>query len=161
MTDTEEKVVINVGGVRHEILVKTLQRFPETRLGKIFNSSEKLSRDKNEIYFDRNPLTFNAILDFYRTGNLHIDKNACPVGFCDELDFWIISKDQISTCCKDKWKDDRNAVEILDIEDSNQQTDNSVIPLPMPLPTHHPQTHLLQTLSTTTSQLPGWIIKTT
>ena len=114
--------MIHVGGVRHEILVKTLQRFPETRLGKISNSSENISRDKNEIYFDRNPLTFNAILDFYRTGNLHIDKNACPVGFCDELDFWIISKDQISTCCKVKWKDDINASEILDIEDSNQQT---------------------------------------
>lgn len=69
------KVTLNVGGHRHEVMWKQLEKKPLTRLGKL--SRAKTHRDilaltdgyslsSNEIYFDRDPATFNGILNFYR-----------------------------------------------------------------------------------------------
>ena len=69
------KVSINVGGHRHEILWKTLERKPLTRLGQLARAkthkrllalSDGYSLTNNEVYFDRDPAGFNGILNFYR-----------------------------------------------------------------------------------------------
>jgi len=64
----EEKIVLNVGGVRHETHISTLRNVPNTRL---FNLAEVhvLSVEPKDVYFfDRHPAVFNSIIDFYRTG---------------------------------------------------------------------------------------------
>ena len=69
------KVSLNVGGHRHEILWKTLERKPLTRLGQLARAkthkrllalSDGYSLTNNEVYFDRDPAGFNGILNFYR-----------------------------------------------------------------------------------------------
>lgn len=69
------KVVLNVGGHRHEIMWKQLEKKPLTRLGKLSRAkthreilalTDGYSLSSNEIYFDRDPATFNGILNFYR-----------------------------------------------------------------------------------------------
>ena len=66
------KVIINVGGLKHEVMWKIMERRPLTRLGKlarakshedILNLVDAYSLAKNEIYFDRDPATFNCILN--------------------------------------------------------------------------------------------------
>ena len=83
-----DRIVINVGGTRHETHRATLKIYPDTRLG-------WLSIDKNDIndaydsvlneyFFDRHPTAFNQIINFYRTGTLTL------VSECQNL-FLVIS----------------------------------------------------------------------
>jgi hypothetical protein len=50
--------------------------------------------------FDRNPIIFNSILDFYRTGKLHFNDDICPKITSVELEFWMISVGNISHSCQ-------------------------------------------------------------
>ena len=69
------KVTLNVGGHKHEVMWRQLEKKPLTRLGKlsrakthkeILSLTDGYSLSSNEIYFDRDPASFNGILNFYR-----------------------------------------------------------------------------------------------
>ena len=102
INETEDVIVLNVGGVRHEVFLKTLQKFPDSRLGNLSSSTAK-KYPTDEFYFDRNPIIFNFILDFFRTGKLHFNDEICANSFCDELEFWMLSEGNLSPCCKEKY----------------------------------------------------------
>eukprot|EP00092_Neocalanus_flemingeri_P056777 GFUD01067357.1.p1 GENE.GFUD01067357.1~~GFUD01067357.1.p1 ORF type:complete len:443 (+),score=85.61 GFUD01067357.1:17-1345(+) len=105
----EDIILLNVGGVSHEVLLKTLQRFPDSRLGNLSSSTIKDQTTKeysqltNEVYFDRSPIIFNDILDFYRTGKLHFNDESCAIRLSDELEFWMIAESNLSPCCKERY----------------------------------------------------------
>ncbi len=83
------RVILNVGGERHEVLWKNLNKLPHSRLGKIFylKTQNKIEEIKdlcddfnpttNELFFDRNSNSFGSLLSFYRTGKLHLSDNIC------------------------------------------------------------------------------------
>lgn len=52
---SNDRVVLNVGGTKFEVMISTLLKFPNSRLGKMFcNPDEKPPVDNNgEIFFDR------------------------------------------------------------------------------------------------------------
>ncbi|CAH1800574.1 unnamed protein product, partial [Owenia fusiformis] len=79
--DSYDLITINVGGVKHEVLRSTLQRFPGTRLANLNNDIAREESDfiasRGEFYFDRHPGMFTTILNYYRTGELHMDRNTC------------------------------------------------------------------------------------
>ena len=64
--EEEDKVVINVGGQRHETLVKSLAARPNTRLGKLVLRHKK--GVKEEYFYDRHPGVFSSVIDYYRSG---------------------------------------------------------------------------------------------
>lgn len=52
-----------------------------------------------KVVINRPKLSFEAILDFHLTGNLHMPVAVCPELFKDELDFWEISHKTLEKCC--------------------------------------------------------------
>ena len=106
------KVIINVGGLRHEVMWKMLETKPLTRLGRlarakshedILNLVDAYSLVSNEIYFDRDPATFNCVLNFYRTNRLHMIDEVCILGYAEDLQFWMIKELNLEICCIDKF----------------------------------------------------------
>ena len=71
--DADNRVVINVGGIRHEVYKATLKKIPATRLSRLTEALANYDPILNEYFFDRHPGVFGQILNYYRTGiNIHL-----------------------------------------------------------------------------------------
>ena len=47
----------------------------------------------------RHPRSFNTILNFYRTGKLHITDDVCVLALSDDLFYWRIDEALFDSCC--------------------------------------------------------------
>lgn len=83
--DSEYRVILNVGGVRHETYKHTLKKIPATRLSRLTTSLANYDPVLNEYFFDRHPGVFAQILNYYRTGKLHYPLDVCGPLFEEEL----------------------------------------------------------------------------
>ncbi|XP_060073907.1 potassium voltage-gated channel protein Shaw-like [Ylistrum balloti] len=121
-----ERVILNVGGTVFETTYATLHSKPETRLGKLSESSEEYCQDTKQFFFDRNPDFFNSLLDFYRTGELHLPSCYCGASFRHELSFWEIHEEDLSECCLQvyyKYDNDRDTLNTLETSLATQDYD--------------------------------------
>ena len=111
-SDVMETVIINVGGLKHEVLLTTLHRLPNSKLADLQKLAHYFRREKNEYYFDRNPVIFADILNVYRTGELHVPHGMCGISFKKELDFWGLDETMIEECCWIKYCTDMKTKKI-------------------------------------------------
>ncbi|WAQ97867.1 KCNAG-like protein [Mya arenaria] len=92
-------IKLNIGGVYFLTRHATLKNAPDTRLARLTTSSKEYISDQNVYFFDRNPELFNYILDYYRTGELHLPKHVCGATIRNELEFWQLGSGNIADCC--------------------------------------------------------------
>ncbi|XP_015598732.1 potassium voltage-gated channel protein Shaw [Cephus cinctus] len=97
--DAENRVVLNVGGVRHETYKATLKKIPATRLSRLTEALVNYDPVLNEYFYDRHPGVFAQVLNYYRTGKLHYPTDVCGPLFEEELEFWGLDSNQVEPCC--------------------------------------------------------------
>ncbi|KAL2084530.1 hypothetical protein ACEWY4_020048 [Coilia grayii] len=124
--------IINVGGSRYILSHELLASYPETRLGKLALSTRDSALDlcddadllENEFFFDRNSQTFQYIMNFYKTGHLHVREELCVVSFLQEIEYWGIDELRIDSCCRDKYYRRKEMKESLDIRQDEDVIDS-------------------------------------
>lgn len=55
--------------------------------------------EQNDYFFDRDPEIFHCILNYFRSGELHLPTSVCGLVIKSELDFWGIDDISIEECC--------------------------------------------------------------
>ncbi|XP_015116634.1 potassium voltage-gated channel protein Shaw [Diachasma alloeum] len=115
--DTENRVVLNVGGIRHETYKATLKKIPATRLSRLTEALANYDPILNEYFFDRHPGVFAQVLNYYRTGKLHYPTDVCGPLFEEELEFWGLDSNQVEPCCWMTYTQHRDTQETLTVLD--------------------------------------------
>ena len=93
------ELMLNVGGMYFETDMATFRRRRNTKLAKLNKSSEFYVADKDEYFFDRDPIIFRSVLDFYRYDELHFPHNICGAVVRRELEYWGINEKFVAPCC--------------------------------------------------------------
>ncbi|XP_015787209.1 potassium voltage-gated channel protein Shaw isoform X2 [Tetranychus urticae] len=115
--DAENRVVLNVGGIRHETYKATLKKIPATRLSRLTDALANYDPVLNEYFFDRHPGVFGQILNYYRTGKLHYPTDVCGPLFEEELEFWGLDSNQVEPCCWMTYTQHRDTQDTLAVLD--------------------------------------------
>ncbi|XP_017007162.1 potassium voltage-gated channel protein Shaw isoform X2 [Drosophila takahashii] len=115
--DSENRVVLNVGGIRHETYKATLKKIPATRLSRLTEALANYDPILNEYFFDRHPGVFAQVLNYYRTGKLHYPTDVCGPLFEEELEFWGLDSNQVEPCCWMTYTQHRDTQETLAVLD--------------------------------------------
>lgn len=115
--DAENRVVLNVGGIRHETYKATLKKIPATRLSRLTEALANYDPVLNEYFFDRHPGVFAQILNYYRSGKLHYPTDVCGPLFEEELEFWGLDSNQVEPCCWMTYTQHRDTKETLAVLD--------------------------------------------
>nr|CAB3258001.1 potassium voltage-gated channel subfamily B member 2 [Phallusia mammillata] len=91
---------INIGGKVFRLSDDHLSRLPTSRLAIMYRKRSKvISNQQSNVYFDRNPETFECILAAYRGGQVHAPKSICPIQLQEEMMFWFIDESLLDACC--------------------------------------------------------------
>jgi hypothetical protein len=105
-------IILNVGGCKHQISWKKLEKIASSRLYRIRFAENIAEIDQlcdgydiyhNEIFFDRPARHFTSILHFYQTGKLHLMDEGCVLAIRDDLSYWGIDEFYFEECCHFKY----------------------------------------------------------
>jgi len=93
VSNKSERIKLNIGGVKYETTLHTLQQYPDTLLGKMFSEKNRhiVYKDEEGFYFiDRDGNLFSIILNYHRYGQVIIPPAVSGRAACKELDFFQI-----------------------------------------------------------------------
>ena len=86
---------------------------------------DNYSLEDNEFYVDRDPGSFNCILNYHRTGKLHCIDEVCPLEYSEDLRYWMIDENFMEFCCQDKLISRREAI-LTEVAKENAQEEEEV-----------------------------------
>ncbi|XP_070206113.1 potassium voltage-gated channel protein Shaw-like [Littorina saxatilis] len=120
-------VIFNVGGQTFETYRSTLKRFKNS----FFADDDKMRAyfrpAQGDYFFDRDPTAFGAVLNYLRTGDLHVPTTMCGPALQAELEFWSIDELDIERCCwtqYNTWKTQSRSLEKLEYDRKFSTTQN-------------------------------------
>lgn len=104
--ECQERIIINVSGMRYETQLKTLTQFPDSLLGNAQKRDRYFDPLRNEYFFDRNRPSFDAILYYYQSGGrLRRPVNVPLDVFSEEIKFYDLGQETI-----DKFREDEGFI---------------------------------------------------
>ncbi|CAH1272150.1 KCNA4 [Branchiostoma lanceolatum] len=93
----DRRIRLNVSGLKFETKESLLFRYPQTLLGNSEKRAEFYCPDSDDFFFDRHRPSFEAIFRYYQTGKL-IRPSSVPIDvFVDEMRFFRLGSDIISS----------------------------------------------------------------
>jgi len=96
----DDRVTINVSGLRFETRRSTLARHPGTLLGNARRRRHHYDSARGEYFFERGRHTFDALLYYYQSGgHLHRPVSVPLDVFVDDLRFYQLDENIIEKCC--------------------------------------------------------------
>ncbi|XP_017297539.1 potassium voltage-gated channel subfamily A member 1 [Kryptolebias marmoratus] len=102
-TDSTERVLINIAGLRYETQLGTLNQFPDTLLGDPAKRIKYFDPLRNEYFFDRNRPSFDGILYFYQSGGkIRRPVNVSIDVFADEIRFYQLGEEAMERFREDE-----------------------------------------------------------
>ncbi|XP_018426218.1 PREDICTED: potassium voltage-gated channel subfamily V member 1 [Nanorana parkeri] len=127
-----DHLTINVGGSRFVLSQQTLSCHPQTRLGKLATSRldevlelcDDANLLDNEYFFDRSSQIFEYIMNYYKTGRLHVMEQLCAVSFLQEIEYWGINELSIDHCCRDRYYRKKLKSESMDIKKDEEELED-------------------------------------
>ncbi|XP_063780559.1 potassium voltage-gated channel subfamily V member 1 [Pseudophryne corroboree] len=126
----QDHFTINVGGSRFIISQQTLSSHPHTRLGRlasgcddVYDLCDDANLLDNEYFFDRSSQMFEYIINYYKTGRLHVMDQLCAVSFLQEIEYWGIDELSIDHCCRDRYFRKKLRIETLDIKKDEEEVE--------------------------------------
>ncbi|XP_023808433.2 potassium voltage-gated channel subfamily A member 5 [Oryzias latipes] len=101
--ESNERVLINIAGLRYETQLGTLNQFPETLLGDPAKRIKYFDPLRNEYFFDRNRPSFDGILYFYQSGGkIRRPVNVSIDVFADEIRFYQLGEEAMERFREDE-----------------------------------------------------------
>ncbi|KAG5267466.1 hypothetical protein AALO_G00222090 [Alosa alosa] len=101
--DSNERVFINIAGLRYETQLGTLNQFPDTLLGDPNKRIKYFDPLRNEYFFDRNRPSFDGILYFYQSGGkIRRPVNVSIDVFADEIRFYQLGEEALERFREDE-----------------------------------------------------------
>ncbi|XP_067387632.1 potassium voltage-gated channel subfamily A member 10 [Emydura macquarii macquarii] len=103
MDEGDQRVIINIAGLRFETQLKTLNQFPETLLGDPEKRMCYFDSMRNEYFFDRNRPSFDGILYYYQSGGKIRRPANVPIDvFADEITFYELGNEAMDQFREDE-----------------------------------------------------------
>uniref|UniRef100_A0A3B3RKW1 Potassium voltage-gated channel subfamily A member 10 n=1 Tax=Paramormyrops kingsleyae TaxID=1676925 RepID=A0A3B3RKW1_9TELE len=103
LDEGNQKVIINIAGLRFETQLKTLNQFPETLLGDPLKRIGYFDPMRNEYFFDRNRPSFDGILYYYQSGGKIRRPANVPLDiFADEITFYELGNEAMEQFKEDE-----------------------------------------------------------
>ncbi|KAM9342454.1 potassium voltage-gated channel subfamily A member 10 [Pholidichthys leucotaenia] len=103
LDDGDQRVIINIAGLRFETQLKTLDQFPETLLGDPLKRMDYFDPMRNEYFFDRNRPSFDGILYYYQSGGKVRRPANVPIDvFADEILFYELGSEAMEQFREDE-----------------------------------------------------------
>ncbi|KAL5012772.1 hypothetical protein ScPMuIL_011323 [Solemya velum] len=96
------RAVFNVSGKKFEVDQCSLLKIGTSKVQDMAQQSE------SEIFINRPSDSFEAILAYHQTGELHIPQNTCPCAFKTEIEFYGIESTNLAPCCFYKYSNFMN-----------------------------------------------------
>uniref|UniRef100_A0A0N5B408 BTB domain-containing protein n=1 Tax=Strongyloides papillosus TaxID=174720 RepID=A0A0N5B408_STREA len=123
----------NVGGCKYMLRYSTIRKRGVGRLLALIKSPpeaqihfcDAILFDAHEYYFERTPILFHIIYQFYLTGLIHQPNNLCPKDLLDELEYWqITAENYMAPCCC--FVEHESNTDLEDIYSSSTEPDENV-----------------------------------
>lgn len=125
-----DMIRFNIGGTQFKTFRSTLEKQAVCRLNDLDFLEKHFCPDLGEYFFDRDPDMFKCLLNYLRSGELHLPSHTCTPVIKQDMEFWGLKANAIEKCCFlafNEWDATQKALGQLERRRSDILSDGHVI----------------------------------